>query len=137
MNKVTKILLIIMVTMLVLTGCTNQTSSKNIIEDGITVVDSLGREVVVPKDIRKIACFYPLASHVATMLNKDIQIVAGSNGIKKDILLSKINPSLETAVSAGSGKNINIETLINTNPDLAIVGENMLVNEGEIDKYIM
>lgn len=134
MNKVTKVLLVIITLVVLMTGCANQTSNKKIIEDGITVVDSLGHEVIVPKNITKVACFYPLASHVTTMLNKDIQIVAGSNGIKKDILLSKINASLETAVSAGSGRNINIETLINTDPDLAIVGENMLVNEGEIDK---
>lgn len=116
-------------------GCTKQTvSNENKCVNTIKVVDCIGREVEIPKEVKKVACFYPTAAYAVTLLNKNIEIVAVASGLKRDILLEKLNPSMKDAEIAGSGRVVNIETLINEDPDLIIINENMAANEGETVK---
>lgn len=127
-----KIVLILMAIVLGLTGCTSPVGDSQ--PEGRLVVDSYGRELVLPENPKRIGAFYPMAGHGASLLDRNIDIVAVSNGLKRDILLEKINPSLKDAVVAGSGREVNIETLINQQPDLLIITGNMAEEAGQLKK---
>ncbi len=129
------IFLILLIILSLLVGCTNPTSNQaNKEVEEIKIIDCIGREVKIPKKAKKVACFYPLAAHAVTMLDKDVEIVAVASGLKRDVLLEKLNPSMKNAVIAGAGRVVNIETLMNQDPDLVIINENMAKIEGEIQK---
>lgn len=128
-----KSILVLMAIVMTITGCSG-VNKDEIRREGKVVVDSYGRQVLIEGKPSRIGTFYPMAGHGATLLNKDINIVAVSNGLKRDILLEKINPSLKNAVVAGSGREVNIETLINQDPDLLIITGNMADESGEIKK---
>ncbi|ABW17763.1 ABC transporter substrate-binding protein [Alkaliphilus oremlandii] len=133
--KLLNFIVVLIITTLLTTACVGVKRSNTMVWDNhIVVVDSIGRSVEINGKVKKVAVFYPLAGHGLTMLDRDIEIVAVSQGLKRDVLLEELNPSLTNAVIAGSGKEVNIETLMAQNPDLIIVTKNMVSNEGEKQK---
>lgn len=98
------------------------------------VEDCYGRKVEIPAKVKKIVCLFSFAGHAAVMLGCGKDIVAVSNGIKRDTLLLTICPSLlDTAVPKYKGA-INIEELIKSNPDLAFISGDIGRNAGEAEK---
>ena len=98
------------------------------------VSDCFGRRVTVPEKINRIVCLYAFSGHVAVMLGKGEQIVAVSNGLKRDTLLHKICPSILDAVVPKYKGAINIEELVKTSPDLAFISGDIGRNKGETAK---
>ncbi len=83
--------------------------------------DSLGRQVVIPSRVDRIACMYAFTGHVVAMLGKADHIVAVSNGLKRDVLLSEIYPAFQDAVVPKFQGAINIEELTGARPDIVFV----------------
>lgn len=101
---------------------------------GITVIDSIGREVVIPENIEKLGCLYAVTGHIATMLGDGEKIVAVSNGLHRDKLLLDICPAISNSIIVKSGGGINIEELLNTDPDVVFVDLQSANDESEMKK---
>jgi iron complex transport system substrate-binding protein len=98
------------------------------------VEDCSGRKVKVPADVKRIVCLFSFSGHAAVMLGRGKDIVAVSNGLKRDTLLHHICPSiLEAAVPKYKGA-INIEELLKSKPDIAFISGDIGRNAGEAEK---
>lgn len=128
----------ILLWVVLLTACDNksdiQTTITNENSDEIIVIDYLSREVAIPKKTERIACLYAYTGHVVTMLGDGNKIVAVNNGLKRDLLLNKINPAIKDASVPNQGGKINIEELAYANPDLILIQESIAQDEGEVRK---
>jgi len=87
----------------------------------ISVTDSVGREVVIPARIQRIGCLYAFSGHVVTMLGRGNNIVAVSNGLKRDSLLHLLCPAILDARVPKSSGAINIEELLQAKPDILFI----------------
>lgn len=84
-------------------------------------VDSLGRRIEIPSSVNRIACMYAFTGHVVAMLGHAEKIVAVSNGLKRDVLLTTMFPHIrEAAVPKFQGA-INIEELTAAKPDIVFL----------------
>lgn len=99
-----------------------------------TVIDCSGRSVAIPQKVERIACLYTFAGHIVTMLGKGDQIIAVSNGLKRDSILHAICPSIMDAKVPKAPGGINIEELIRSEPDIVFFGGDMGIKTGEIEK---
>jgi iron complex transport system substrate-binding protein len=99
-----------------------------------TLVDSLGRQVEVPAVIRRIACMYAFTGHVVAMLGRADDIVAVSNGLKRDVLLSTMYPAFRKALVPKFQGAVNIEELARAKPDIVFVGVDTGGNKAEAAK---
>lgn len=99
-----------------------------------TVVDSFGRQVEVPAVIERIACMYAFTGHVVAMLGRADDIVAVSNGLKRDVMLASMYPSIRKALVPKFQGAINIEELAKTRPDIVFVAAETGRNEAEFAK---
>lgn len=104
------------------------------VQDTITVTDSIGRQVVIPAKVERVACLYAFSGHVVTMLGKSSNIVAVNDGLKRDALLTEISPSIKNARVPTSSGAINIEELLNAKPHIAFISGDTAQNEGEVEK---
>ena len=96
--------------------------------------DYTGRKVEVPVTVKRIACLYAFAGHVVAMLGRCPDIVAVANGLRRDVLLAKICPGIQSAVVPKAQGAINIEELLNTQPDLLFISPETGKNEAEMQK---
>ncbi|MGR6837036.1 ABC transporter substrate-binding protein [Syntrophomonas erecta] len=103
-------------------------------QNTITVVDSVGREVVVPANTERIACLCPESGHAMVMYGKGDNIVAAVGGMQRDLLLLKMHPHIKDVPVPKSSGVINIETLATCKPDLVFVKGDTVNNEAEIHK---
>jgi iron complex transport system substrate-binding protein len=85
------------------------------------VVDSLGRHVIIPDTVERIGCMYAFTGHVVAMLGKADKIVAVSNGLKRDILLTSMFPAIQRAVVPKFQGAVNIEELTGAKPDIVFI----------------
>jgi iron complex transport system substrate-binding protein len=100
----------------------------------IVIEDCIGRTVKIPREVKRIACLYAFSGHAVTMLGRCEDIVAVSNGLKRDSLLHSICPSiLETLVPKAQGA-INIEELLKAQPDLVFLPSDIVRNSPETAK---
>lgn len=133
-----KISIIICLILLIFTvGCGNSKTldRSNSNKETITITDCVGREVEVPKDVKNIGCLYAFSGHVVTMLGRGEDIVAISNGLRRDKMLLKICPSIADALVPKVNGIINIEELARTEPDVVFVDSDMAANKGEVEKF--
>lgn len=100
----------------------------------IQLVDCVQRTVRVPQKVERIACLYAFTGHVVTMLGKGRDIVAVSNGLKRDSLLHRICPSILNATVPKSQGSINIEELLTARPDVVFVPGDVASNQAEMNK---
>jgi iron complex transport system substrate-binding protein len=98
------------------------------------VEDCYGRKVEIPTEVKKIVCLFSFSGHAAVMLGRGKDIVAVSNGIKRDTLLLTICPSIQDAAVPKYKGAINIEELIKSKPDLAFISGDIGRNAGEAEK---
>ncbi|OEF95908.1 ABC transporter substrate-binding protein [Desulfuribacillus alkaliarsenatis] len=110
------------------------TTIENEVEGPRIVVDSIGRQVEVPADAQRIAALFPTPAYTATMLGKGDMLVATPNGVQRDKMMRILVPGItEVAVPKRSGV-INIEELLNANPDVIFIDMQSAINEAEIAK---
>lgn len=103
-------------------------------DEGKRVTDSLGRAVVVPPKVDRIACLYAFTAHVVAMLGRADDIVAVSNGPQRDILLTTMYPSIKKALVPKFQGGINVEELVKAKPDIVFVPAETGRNDGEVAK---
>lgn len=104
----------------------------------ITVVDSLGREVVITKPVEKIACGYAYTGHVTAMLGRGKDIVAVVDGLKRDKVLTNLHPHIKDLPVPFSTGVVNIEELLTCEPDVVFLKVETALNESErakLDKF--
>ena len=127
--------LILIIVFSFLTGCSSPViSDQNLAQDTFLVTDSIGRQVAVPAKVERIACLYAFTGHVLTMLGKSANIVAVVDGLKRDVLLTEMAPSIKEASVPVSSGAINIEELLRARPDLIFIGGDTAKDQGELDK---
>ncbi len=98
------------------------------------VTDSLGRRVEIPENVDRIACMYAFTGHVVAMLGRADDIVAVSNGLKRDVLLNTMYPSINNTVVPKFQGAINVEELAGAKPDIVFVAADTGKNSGETFK---
>lgn len=99
-----------------------------------TVVDCAGREVQIPDRIERIACLCPEAGHAMAMFGVGDRIVAAVGGMQRDLLLVEMCPQVADVPVPKSSDVINIEELLNCEPDVVFVKEDTAQNEAEMEK---
>lgn len=96
--------------------------------------DAAGR-VVQPGKAERIACLWAMSGHTVVMLGRAERIVAVAQGLKRDIILNQLAPSIATADTPMVGGGIiNIESLLKTNPDIIFIAQDVYQNENEVMK---
>lgn len=115
-------------------GCNKTTAKSPNKVDTITVRDCIGREVAVPAKVERIGCLYAFSGHVVTMLGKGANIVAVVNGLKRDVLLTEMNPKIKQALVPFASGVINLEELIKADPDVVFVSGQTARSDGEVAK---
>jgi iron complex transport system substrate-binding protein len=103
-------------------------------KDFIKITDCAERQVMVPAKVDRIACLYLFAGHVVTMLGRGDDIVAVSNGLKRDSLLLEICPSIKNAMVPKSQGALNMEELLKAVPDVLFIAGDTLPDNGEMEK---
>ena len=91
----------------------------------ITLVDSADRTVTVPFDPKRVATLYAVSGHITCMLDKGDRIVAVNNGLKRDVILNELIPTIDDATMAVSSGKINMESLLEKKIDLAFISLDM------------
>lgn len=132
-------LMALLILMLFITaGCGNkeaeQSKSTAPGHDVITVTDCMDRKVQVPVTINRIACLCPESGHAVAMLGQGDKIVAVVEGLKRDVLLTEMYPSIKNASVPRTNGMINIEELVKSNPDLIFIKGETARNDGEVEK---
>ena len=117
----------------VLPGCTGKQQAHQTSGDKVAITDCIGRQVQVPRQVRRIACIYAFSGHVVTLLGKGDEIVAVNNGLKRDVLLNQINPAIKQALEPATTTGVNVEELLKANPDVVFVQPATSTGKGDID----
>lgn len=99
-----------------------------------TLADSFGRQVKVSTDIERIACLYAFTGHVVAMLGRGDDIVAVSNGLQRDVLLTTLYPAIRKALVPYFQGAVNIEELAKAKPDIVFVSAETGRNSAETAK---
>ncbi|MFH2059258.1 MAG: ABC transporter substrate-binding protein [Pseudomonadota bacterium] len=100
----------------------------------VHVMDSKGRVITLAKTPERIGCLYAFCGHVVTMLDRGPDMVAIVNGLKKDLLLNQIVPSIKKMPVPAKGGIINIEALLKTRPDIIFLKPETAAITAEIKK---
>lgn len=133
-RRTIRILLII--SLLLLCGC--GTIVKTHLPDSApatrSVTDCAGRRVIVPAKISRIACLCPESGHAAALLGRGDLIVAVVEGMKRDVLLNRLYPSISQAVVPKVNGKINIEELLRCGPEVIFIKAETFRDAGEMKK---
>src|SRR6056297_346440 len=134
--KKNRILIVFISILIFLTSCApieNQEAAR-VEESEDTVIDFAGRLVEIPEEIDSIAALYTVVGHVIIMLDEGDKITASSNGLKRDKLILNMEPHIEDIYLPKSGGVVNIEELLNSEPDMIFVDIPIYWNKDELDK---
>lgn len=101
---------------------------------GITVIDCAGRTVSIPEKVERIACLYAFSGHVVTMLGRGADIVAVVAGLKRDLIMKELVPTVNQAMVPVTSGAINIEELLKSDPDVIFVQSSSISSVGEKEK---
>jgi len=103
-----------------LTVCGCQADRKGGKEETVTVVDQLGRTVIVPKNIRRIAALHHFGGKVVFALGAQELLVDQALYHRENQAMAKVNPSFAAKPKLIQGHDINYEELVALRPDIAI-----------------
>lgn len=124
MKKSLSWILALLLLLSLLGGCAkNQPAAQ----DGITVVDCVGRTVTVPADPQSICDLCPFSGPMLVMFGCGERVTTSCNNAVRSRLLSEICPSMENAVVVKNSGAINAEEILAKNTDL------ILTNKGVYD----
>lgn len=134
-----KYIIVVFVAAVIFVGCTFkeiETFSND--SETKSIVDSIGREVIIPVNPQRVACLYTNTGHIMTMLGAGDKIVAVSNGLKRDKLLHVIQPSIADAKLVKLGGDVNVEELLKLEIDLILIPSDMYQDNAfikQLNKY--
>ncbi|MDD2219167.1 MAG: ABC transporter substrate-binding protein [Desulfoplanes sp.] len=103
-------------------------------EEPLTVTDSVGRKVEVPADPEAIATLDPFAGQAVIMYGYGAKMPATVNGVKRDMLLQEVCPTLADATVVKESGSMNAEAVLSLGIDLLYVKSDMYSNEAEREK---
>lgn len=99
-----------------------------------TVIDSIGREVILPLEIKGVAAIDSFAAEVILMIGAGDYLKACPNGVKSNVLLQMLYPDLKNVqVSQGSG-NVNTEALMELGVDVLLIKHDFFTKETQLKK---
>lgn len=104
----------------------------------IIVTDSYGRQVAVPREVKRIACLYAFSGHVVAMLGRADDIVAVVRGLKRDKVLTDLFPSILSATVPNSNDALNLEELLSSKPDIVFIKDTIAGSKSDtlkLDKF--
>lgn len=132
--KYLRVLISMSVIAIIFSGCGQRAGVDGAKETtGKSVTDFAGRTVQLGK-VERIACLWAISGQTVVMLGKGEQIVAVVPGLKRDQMLNQLAPTLATADMPTIGGVINIESLLNTNPDVIFISPDVYHNKNEVEK---
>lgn len=99
-----------------------------------SVVDCIGRQVMLPQNVDRIAATYSPSGHITVMLGHGADIVATSNGLQRDKLLHEICPEIKNASVVKVSGDFNIEELVALKVDVVFVSHDMYLDEKAMGK---
>ena len=138
MKKRTVIVILCILMLINISACSTGTPVDNPVEDkdGImTITDCIGREVQLNGYPERIATLDPFAGQAVIMLGYGDRMPATVNGVKRDLLLQEICPSLKEAKVVKDSGAMNAEAVLALGIDLIFVKSDMYFNnEAERDK---
>ena len=115
-NK-TKIIVLILFTLILTMSITTELKAEK-----RTVIDMMGREVKVPENVERVITTYTPATQFVMALGADDRLVSGASGLPNQTIFTKINPKINELPNVGSkNKGVNIESIMELNPDLVIM----------------
>ncbi len=131
------VLILVALLLTLAAGCGNAkevTSSSPSRGPTVTVTDSIGRVVEAPERVNRIACLYAFSGHAVAMLGRGDSIVGVVQGLKRDILLNLIGPTIQKAAVPNVSGKVNVEELANSQPDLIFIQRSDYQDESEREK---
>jgi iron complex transport system substrate-binding protein len=121
------LLVVFMIFTMIVTGCSNSKPndlSGTAENETITVTDQLNREITLPKEVKTIASYYPMATNMLIALGVEDKLIAVQDNASESTVYAKLAPELMNLPGIGrTGKNgmINVEEIMRLNPELLIV----------------
>ncbi|MEI8354659.1 MAG: ABC transporter substrate-binding protein [Deltaproteobacteria bacterium] len=100
-----------------LCGCSGSSTGEG---GSITVVDQLGRTVIVPEKIRRIAALHHFGGKVVFALGQQEKLVDQALYHRETVAMARVNPSFAAKPKLLQGHGINNEDLIALKPDITI-----------------
>ena len=94
----------------------------------------MDRHVALPATVNRIARMYAFTGHVVALLGRADDIVAVSNGLMRDVLLTTMYPTIRKALVPKFQGAINIEELAESKPDIVFVDAETGRNQAGADK---
>lgn len=134
-TKKSLVLLVALSTIIGISGCGNTQSAPKQAATQVdnqqkrTITDEAGKKVEIPVNVQRIADSWPAHNEVLAMLGGGDKIVATVHTPESRPWLYKVNPAMNKAVNTFN-PNLNIEELVKTKPDIAIVP----VGDKNVDK---
>jgi iron complex transport system substrate-binding protein len=118
--------------------CPSPSSGPESNEETVTVVDSLGNEVTIPKQVNKVASMRSGITEIICALGQKDKIVAVEEGVKEGAgygaFIARVHPDLMDRDSPLAGGDINAEEMLRINPDLVLHGGYGRIKQAEAFK---
>lgn len=99
-----------------------------------TVTDCAGRRVEVPDEINSISCLYAYAGHACVFMGCEDKITSVVNGLTRDQLMRRKIPEIDSLPAPYQEHAINIEELMDSSPDVILLRQENLADDGEVKK---
>ena len=126
--------LIFLIMIVLMSGCDQAEITEKDSSATVSITDCAGRQVEIPAKVERVACLCPDAAYTLAMFGQGDKMVAVVDGIKRDIILNDMYPTIKDLPVPKSSGVINIEELIGTRPDVVFVKRDISGSEAETEK---
>jgi iron complex transport system substrate-binding protein len=120
------------------TSAPAETQASGVESETVTVVDSLGNEVLIPKQVTKVASMRSGITEIICALGQQDKIVAVEEGVKEGAgygaFIAGVYPDLKTRDCPLAGGSINAEEMLRIAPDLVLHGGYGRIKQAEAFK---
>ncbi|QRN85984.1 ABC transporter substrate-binding protein [Clostridia bacterium] len=135
-NRIVILYIVLFLVLILPVGCSKEEPIPMPTE-GVSVTDSIGREIIVPEDAHHLGTIFAASGHIVGLLGHDEDIVCITNGLTRDILFNRACPGVgENPVVKDSGR-LNIEEIVRVETDLAFIEKETYYAKGEKEKLEM
>lgn len=122
--------------LLFLAACasTNGNVELEVDENSHIVIDSVDRQVVLPKEINRVGVTFAATGHMIAILGEGDKIVTVNNGLKRDKLLIELVPRVLEVPGVKQGGKINFEELARMKPEVVLIDLGTYSDDGQVKK---
>ncbi len=138
-KRISIIFLCILILSIISTGCSQPMSTEEVDREDspYTITDCIGREVELKGIPKRIATLDPFAGQTVIMLGHGDNMPATVGGVKRDLLLQAISPTLAEAKVVKESGAINAEAVLAMGIDILFIKGDMYENTSEKEKIEM